>query len=43
MAWDLKADFDRHHLTEVIDPSRMFDHLHNVLATFEKLQATTSS
>ena len=43
MAWDLKADFDRHHLTEVIDPSRMFDHLHNVLAAFEKLQATTSS
>jgi hypothetical protein len=27
MAWDLKADFDRHHLAEVIDPSRMFDHL----------------
>jgi MFS superfamily sulfate permease-like transporter len=40
MAWDLKADFDRHHLTEVIDSSRMFDHLHNVLSTFEKLQAT---
>jgi hypothetical protein len=38
--WDLKADFDRHHLTEVIDSSRMFDHLHNVLSTFEKLQAT---
>jgi sulfate permease, SulP family len=28
MAWDLKADVDRHHLTEVIDSSRMFDHLH---------------
>ncbi len=36
MAWDLKADFDRHHVTEVIDPSRMFDHLHDVLAAFEK-------
>jgi sulfate permease, SulP family len=43
MAWGLKADFDRHHLTEVIGPSRMFDHLHNVLATFERLQATPSS
>jgi MFS superfamily sulfate permease-like transporter len=43
MAWGLKADFSRHHLTEVIDPSRMFDHLHNVLATFEELQATTPS
>jgi sulfate permease, SulP family len=37
MAWDLKADFDRHHLTEMIDPLRMFDHLHDVPATFEKL------
>jgi len=43
MAWDLKADFERHHLTEVIDPSRIFDHLHDVLTTFEKLQATTTS
>jgi MFS superfamily sulfate permease-like transporter len=42
MAWDLKADFDRHHLTEVIDSSRMFDHLHTVLSTFEKLRFRTT-
>jgi sulfate permease, SulP family len=42
VAWSLKADFDRHHLTEVIDPSLMFGHLHDVLSSFEKLQATTS-
>ena len=41
-AWELKADFVRHGLTEVIDPSRMYGHLHDVLATFAKLQATTS-
>jgi MFS superfamily sulfate permease-like transporter len=38
MPWDLKADFVRHHLTEVIDPSRTFNRLHDALAAFEKLQ-----
>ena len=29
---DLKPDLDRHHLTEVIGPSRIFDSLHEALA-----------
>lgn len=31
-----KADFARHHLTEVIAPSRMFDRLHDALEAFEQ-------
>jgi sulfate permease, SulP family len=38
MPWDLKADFARHHLTEVIDPLRIFNRLHEALSAFEKLQ-----
>jgi sulfate permease, SulP family len=38
MPWELKADFARHHLTEVIDPSLIFNRLHDALAAFEKLQ-----
>jgi sulfate permease, SulP family len=34
MPWDLKADFARHHLTEIIDPSLIFNRLHDVLAAF---------
>jgi SulP family sulfate permease len=36
MSWDLKADFDRHHLTEVIVPSLIFSRLHDAVAAFEK-------
>jgi MFS superfamily sulfate permease-like transporter len=32
MPWGLKADFARHHLTEVIDPSLIFDRLHDARA-----------
>jgi len=38
MPWDLKSDFARHHLTEVINPSRIFNRLHDALAAFEKLE-----
>jgi MFS superfamily sulfate permease-like transporter len=38
MPWDLKSDFARHHLTEAIDPSRIFDRLHDALAAFERLE-----
>jgi sulfate permease, SulP family len=38
MPWDLTADFDRHYLTEVIDPSRIFNRLHDALAAFKALQ-----
>jgi MFS superfamily sulfate permease-like transporter len=38
MPWDLKSDFARHHLSEAIDPSRIFDRLHDALAAFDKLE-----
>jgi MFS superfamily sulfate permease-like transporter len=38
MPWNLKADFARHHLTQAIDPSLIFNRLHDALAAFEKLQ-----
>jgi MFS superfamily sulfate permease-like transporter len=37
MPWGLKADFARHRLTEVIDPTLVFNRLHDGLAAFEKL------
>jgi sulfate permease, SulP family len=37
VAWDLRADFDRHHLTEVIGPARIFHRLHDAIAAFEGL------
>jgi hypothetical protein len=33
--WDLKSDFDRHHVTEVIGPDRLFSKLHEATAAFE--------
>ncbi|MGO8934893.1 MAG: SulP family inorganic anion transporter [Terracidiphilus sp.] len=33
--WDLKSDLDRHHVTEVIGPDRMFNRLHEAIAAFE--------
>jgi len=30
----LKADLDRHLLTEIIGPARLFDRLHDALAAF---------
>ncbi len=38
MSWDLKADFARHHLNEVIAPSLTFSRLHDALAAFERLR-----
>ena len=37
MPWELKSDFARHHLNEVIDPSLIFNRLHAALAAFENL------
>jgi MFS superfamily sulfate permease-like transporter len=34
--WDLRSDFDRHHLTETIGPERMFNKLHDAIAAFEE-------
>lgn len=38
MPWDLKSDFARHHLTQAINPSLIFDRLHDAPAAFEKLE-----
>jgi len=35
--WDLRADFDRHHITEAIGESRIFNRLHDAIAAFEAL------
>jgi len=40
MPWGLKADFARHHLAETIDPSRIFNRLHDALAAFEQSQSS---
>ena len=32
---ELKADLDRHHLTEAIGPERIFDRLHDALAAYD--------
>jgi MFS superfamily sulfate permease-like transporter len=34
--WDTRADFDRHHLTESIGQSRIFNRLHDAIAAFEQ-------
>jgi len=33
--WDLRSDFNRHHVTEVIGPDRFFGRLHDAIAAFE--------
>jgi len=38
----LKADLDRHRLTEVIGPARLFDRLHDALAAFESWRDAAS-
>jgi MFS superfamily sulfate permease-like transporter len=35
--WDLRSDFDRHHLTEAIGPARIFNRLHDAMAAFDAL------
>ena len=37
MPWDLRSDFDRHHLTETIGPTRIFNRIHDAIAAFEEL------
>ncbi len=37
MSGDLQADFARHHLSEIVAPSRIFGRLHDALAAFEKM------
>ncbi len=37
--WNTRADFDRHHLTETIGPSLIFNRLHDALNAYEKQQS----
>jgi MFS superfamily sulfate permease-like transporter len=37
LPWDLRAEFDRHHLTGAIGPSRIFNRLHDAIAAFDAL------
>jgi len=37
MPWDLRSDFDRHHLTETIGPTRIFNRIHDAIAAFAEL------
>jgi MFS superfamily sulfate permease-like transporter len=34
--WDLRSEFDLHHLTEAIGPVRIFNRLHDAIAAFEE-------
>jgi MFS superfamily sulfate permease-like transporter len=38
MPWDLRAEFDRHHLTEVIGPTWIFNRLHDAIAAFDRAE-----
>jgi len=33
--WNTRADFDRHHLTETIGPSLIFNRLHDAVDAYE--------
>jgi SulP family sulfate permease len=41
--WDTRADFDRHHLTETIGPSLIFNRLHDAVAAYEKQQSPSQT
>jgi MFS superfamily sulfate permease-like transporter len=43
LPWNTKADFDRHHLTEIIGPSMIFNRLHGALDAYQQLQLTSGS
>jgi MFS superfamily sulfate permease-like transporter len=36
LPWDLRSEFDRHHLTEAIGPAQIFNRLHDAIAAFEE-------
>jgi MFS superfamily sulfate permease-like transporter len=36
LPWDLRAEFDRHHLTEAIGEDHIFNRLHDAIAAFEE-------
>lgn len=40
LPWETKADFDRHHVTEAVGSSLLFDRLHDSIDAFEKFKLT---
>jgi MFS superfamily sulfate permease-like transporter len=36
LPWDLRSEFDRHHLTEAIGEARIFNRVHDAIAAFEE-------
>jgi MFS superfamily sulfate permease-like transporter len=34
--WDLKSDFNRHHVTQALGPGRLFNRLHDAIAAFKQ-------
>jgi MFS superfamily sulfate permease-like transporter len=36
LPWDMRSDFERHHVIEAIGPSRIFNRLHDAIAAFER-------
>jgi sulfate permease, SulP family len=43
MPWNTRADFDRHHLTEVVGPSKIFNRLHDALDAYEQQYPQSSA
>jgi MFS superfamily sulfate permease-like transporter len=43
LPWDLRSDFNRHHVTEVIGQDRIFNRLHDAIAAFQKSEKPPES
>ncbi len=43
LSWNTRADFDRHHLTEAIGPSWIFNRIHDALDAYEPPRSSRSS
>ncbi len=43
LPWDLRSEFDRHHLTGIIGPARIFSRIHEAIAAFEEAEKPTGT
>jgi high affinity sulfate transporter 1 len=43
LSWNTRADFDRHHLTETIRPSWIFNRIHDAIDAYENQKALPST
>jgi len=43
LSWNTRADFDRHHLTEAIGPSWIFNRIHDALDAYEPSRSSRKS